>query len=100
MARLSREELISKFNAYAGERQDEETLSLLEDISDSFDPAGTVNWEEKYNELAGRYRSRFLNPNETGTLEPENDSDAESQDVIDDTAEPEEPDFEDVFKED
>lgn len=97
MAKLSRDELIEKFNAYAGDRNDEETLSLLEDISDSFAPSDTVNWQEKYKELSGRYRARFLEPTETGTLVPDNESNEESRDEVDDTTETE-PDFEDVFK--
>lgn len=102
MAIRTREELIEIINKYIGDRTDEESLSLLEDVSDSFNPADTVNWEEKYNELAGRYRARFLEPSTSGTLEPNNSSENETK-VVDDTKEESdetEPDFEDVFKED
>lgn len=102
MAKRTREELMEKINKYIGDRTDEETLSLLEDISDSFNPEDAVNWEEKYNELAGRYKARFLEPSASGTLEPNNSSENETK-VVDDTngeSDETEPDFEDVFKED
>lgn len=102
MAVRTREELMEIINKYIGDRTDEESLSLLEDVSDSFNQTDTANWEEKYNELAGRYRARFLEASASGTLEPNNSSENETK-VVDDTNEESdetEPDFEDVFKED
>lgn len=67
MAVLSRDELISKVSAYIGERNDDESISLLEDITDTFNVDGE-DWKKKYedNDIAWRkrYRERFENGNQ------------------------------------
>ena len=57
MAKVSKDEYLTKLNAFIGEETSEETLSLLEDITDSWpdkDDAG-AEWEQKYNEMNAKY---------------------------------------------
>lgn len=70
MAKISKGEYLEKLNSYIGEETSEETLSLIEDISDSWpDDVDNKNdvgaeWERKYKELdetwKKRYRDRFF----------------------------------------
>lgn len=62
MAKLSKEELIAKINEKLSDNS-ELAVELMEDITDSFEDAPVTNeYEEKYNELLERYKSRFVSP--------------------------------------
>lgn len=67
MSVLSREELISKVSKYIGDKNDDDSISLLEDITDTFDGDGE-DWKKKYEENDAswrkRYRERFENGNQ------------------------------------
>lgn len=59
--KLSKEELVEKVKAYVGDRTDDETISLIEDISDSMEIADDgVNWKEKYEELDNEWREKYI----------------------------------------
>lgn len=59
--KLSKEELIEKVKAYVGDRTDDETISLIEDISDSMEVADDdENWKEKYEELDNQWREKYI----------------------------------------
>lgn len=67
--KLTKEELIEKVKTYIGDRTDDETISLIEDISDSIDVIDeNENWKEKYkaldNEWREKYIARFSEPSE------------------------------------
>lgn len=79
--RLSKDELIAKVKAYTGDRTDDETLTLIEDVTDTITGVD-VNWEEKYNDLAKKYKDRFT---ESGVEEKETEEPEEKEDIkIDD----------------
>lgn len=62
MAKLSKDEFIEKLKAYTGDRTDDETLSLIEDASDSYTDApadDSEDWHAKYDDLAKKYKDRF-----------------------------------------
>lgn len=59
--KLSKEELLEKVKTYVGDRTDDETISLIEDISDSMEVAGDgENWKEKYEELDNQWREKYI----------------------------------------
>lgn len=59
--KLSKEELLEKVKTYAGDRTDDETISLIEDISDSMEVvADGENWKEKYEELDNQWREKYI----------------------------------------
>lgn len=68
MAKLTKEELIAKIDATS--LTDEEKISFMEDITDSFEPADTTELEnakaeleaktKEYDELLAKYKERFL----------------------------------------
>lgn len=67
--KLSKEELLEKVKTYIGDRTDDETISLIEDINDSVEVVDdNENWEEKYkaldNEWREKYIARFSEPSE------------------------------------
>lgn len=68
MAKLSKDELIEKVKKYVGDRTDDETIEILEDISDSIDSSDADEWKQKYEEndkmWRDKYISRFLEKNE------------------------------------
>lgn len=60
MAKLSKEDFIAKLKAYTGDRTDDESLSIIEDASDSFPSSEeSEEWKAKYEDLAKKYKDRF-----------------------------------------
>lgn len=93
MAKLSKDELIGKVRKYVGDRTDDETIEIIEDISDSIDSSDADEWKQKFEEndkmWRDKYISRFLEKKE---------------DALDPPTEPEEEEkeynsFEDLFEE-
>lgn len=68
MAKLSKNELIEKVKKYVGDRTDDETIEIIEDISDSIDSSDADEWKKKFEEndkmWREKYISRFLEKNE------------------------------------
>lgn len=68
MAKLSKDELIEKVKKYIGDRTDDETIEIIEDISDSIDSSDADEWKQKYEEndkmWRDKYISRFLEKKE------------------------------------
>ena len=68
MAKLSKDELIEKVRKYVGDRMDDETIEIIEDISDSIDSSDADEWKQKYEEndkmWRDKYISRFVEKNE------------------------------------
>lgn len=93
MAKLSKDELIEKVKKYVGDRTDDETIEIIEDISDSYD---ADEWKQKYEEndkmWRDKYISRFLEKNDEEIEDPTNEGD-------DDDDEKEYKTFEDLFEE-
>lgn len=59
--KLSKEELLEKVKVYVGDRTDDETISLIEDISDSMEVTDDAeNWKEKYEELDNQWREKYI----------------------------------------
>lgn len=77
------EELIADAKLVIGDRTDEESLMLLENISDTFNNAGE-NWEEKYNELAQKYKDRFSGEVKEVKEEEEEEEEKEEKEKIED----------------
>lgn len=68
MAKLSKDELIEKVKKYVGDRTDDETIEIIEDITDSIDSSDADEWKRKYEEndkmWRDKYISRFLEKKE------------------------------------
>lgn len=60
MAVLSKDELIEKVKNYAGDRMDDETIEILEDISDSIDASDADEWKQKYEKNDKMWRDRYI----------------------------------------
>ena len=65
MAIISKEELISKVNALIADRDDDESISLMEDITDSINAYETKinesgDWKTKYEENDKEWRRRYI----------------------------------------
>ena len=93
MAKLSKDELIEKLRKYVGDRKDDETIEIIEDISDSIDSSDADAWKQKYEEndkmWRDKYISRFVEKKED---EPDTPTEHEDE-------EKEYNSFEDLFKE-
>ena len=95
MARLSKDELIEKVRKYVGDRKDDETIEIIEDISDSIDSSDADNWKQKYEEndkmWRDKYISRFVEKKEDEPDTPtEHEEEEEEKEYIS---------FEDLFEE-
>lgn len=87
MAKLTKEELIAKINEK--ELPEEFKIELMEDITDSFGESEEMVTKEefesitnKYEELLGKYKERFLDSKEEVKKEDE-DKEYEEKEVID-----------------
>jgi hypothetical protein len=60
MAKLSKDELIEKVRKYVGDRQDDETIEIIEDISDSIDSSEADEWKKKYEENDKLWRDKYI----------------------------------------
>lgn len=60
MAKLSRDELLEKVKAYVGDRTDDETIEIIEDISDSFDTSDVDEWKKKYEDNDKMWRDKYV----------------------------------------
>ena len=93
MAKLSKDELIEKVKKYVGDRTDDETIEIIEDISDSIDSSDADEWKQKFEEndkmWRDKYISRFLEKKED---EPDTPTEHEEEEKDYNS-------FEDLFKE-
>lgn len=60
MARLPKDVLLEKVRKYIGDRTDDETLEIIEDISDSVDTSNADEWEQKYKENDKMWRDKYI----------------------------------------
>lgn len=88
MAILKKEEILEKLKKHFGESTDDDSLSFIEDVSDTIDSyetkvKNTTNWEEKYKEndenWRKKYRDRFFSKSpdddeEEPPLDPQEES--------------------------
>lgn len=84
--KMTKEELIKKVNE--SEIDDELKISLMEDITDSFEGDVQDNSEleevkAKYEELKEKYKARFLEGEEKEPEEKEDDEEIKEEEVID-----------------
>lgn len=83
MAILSKDELIEKVKKYVGDRTDDETIEIIEDISDSIDSSDADKWKQKFEEndkmWRDKYISRFLEKKEDELDTPTEHEDEEKE---------------------
>ena len=60
MAKLSKDELIEKVKKYVGDRTDDETIEIIEDITDSIDTSDADEWRQKYEENDKMWRDKYV----------------------------------------
>ena len=60
MAKLSKDELIAKIKKYVEDRTDDETIEIIEDISDSIDSSDADEWRHKYEENDKMWRDKYI----------------------------------------
>lgn len=60
MAKLSKDELIEKIKKYVGDRTDDETIEIIEDITDSIDSSDADEWRQKYEENDKMWRDKYV----------------------------------------
>ena len=82
MAKKTKDELLDAIKALIGERDDDDAIALLEDVTDTLDAYANdenINYKQMYEEndkaWRAKYISRFkgdgLNEKQTGTPEPD-----------------------------
>lgn len=60
MAKLSKDELIEKVKKYVDDRTDDETIEIIEDITDSIDSSDADEWKKKYEENDKMWRDKYV----------------------------------------
>lgn len=83
MAKLSKDELIEKVRKYVGDRKDDDTIEIIEDISDSIDSSEADEWKKKFEEndkmWRDKYISRFVEKKEDELVTPTEHEDEEKE---------------------
>lgn len=83
MAKLSKDELVEKVKKYIGDRTDDETIEIIEDITDSIDSSDADEWKRKYEEndkmWRDKYVSRFFDKKEEYLEKPTEDEEEEEE---------------------
>ena len=84
MAKLPKDVLLEKVRKYIGDRTDDETIEIIEDISDSVDTSDEGNeWKQKYEEndkmWRDKYISRFVEKKEDEPDTPTEDEEDEKE---------------------
>lgn len=73
MAKRTFAELVEQIKTYTGERDDDETLNLMEDINDTLN--NETDWQAKYNENDKAWRAKYKQRFETGTTDEPDEPD-------------------------
>lgn len=73
MAKRTFAELVEQIKTYTGDRDDDETLSLMEDINDTLN--NETDWQAKYNENDKSWRTKYKQRFETGTVDESDEPD-------------------------
>ena len=60
MAKLSKDELVEKVKKYIGDRTDDDTIEIIEDITDSIDTSDADEWKRKYKENDKMWRDKYI----------------------------------------
>lgn len=98
MAIISKDELMNRLNTFLGEDTTDETLSFIEDVTDTiedYESKSSTDWEKRYNDLDSewrkKYRERFFRKVK--------EDDEVIEDVVEDEEEKEEPKtYDDLFE--
>lgn len=102
--KLSKEELLEKVKTYVGDRADDETIEIIEDISDSFVDSKSAEEVEKLkteyetklanldSEWREKYKARFFSEKDNDNSNPSDDGDGDGGDD-------EKTDYSDLFEE-
>lgn len=108
MAVLNREDFLNRVKNHFGETPNDEQLSVMEDIIDTYNDmesrSGEDEWKRKYDELDASWRKRYRDRFFTPIPDSSNDEEAylkdkSNEDVSIEMTEPEEKlkDYEDLF---
>lgn len=86
--KLSREELLEKVRAYVGDRTDDDSLSLIEDVNDTVVESDHEDWKAMYDELdktwREKYKARFFSGKKEETEEDSEEDSEEEKESYDD----------------
>lgn len=67
MAVRTRDEIITSFREYAGDRTDDVTISFIEDVTDTLNSLSDgEDWKRKYEENDSMWRRRYIDRFENG----------------------------------
>lgn len=62
MAIISKDELMNRLNTFLGEDTTDETLSFIEDVTDTiedYETKSNTDWEKRYNDLDNEWRTKY-----------------------------------------
>ena len=98
MAVLTKDEYFDRVNAAMGDRTDDDSISFVEDMNDTYNDlearADSENWRQKYEEndkmWREKYKHRFFT--DTSTLGPNKTDEGDEEEEIETT-------IEDIFEE-
>lgn len=102
MAVLSKEDLFNKIKERIGDATDEETLTFVEDVTDTFNDLETkargddTDWKAKYDELDNSWKKKYRDRFFSGETSADEVKEEQEEDVKSDG---EKKEFKDLFEE-
>lgn len=82
MAVLRRDDFLSTLNNLIGEKEDDASLKIIEDMTETFDSMNTdknIDWKEKYNSLDSEWRKKYKERFFTGSSKADKEFEKESE---------------------
>lgn len=98
MAILTKKELIERIKTYTGDRTDDETLSLIEDVTDTVGSEDGEDWKTKYEENDKAWRKKYKERFESGDRSQETETETETETEKETETETEKETYESLFE--
>ena len=76
MAVVSKEDLLNRITAFIGEDKNDDMITLVEDVTDTFDDfdnktKDATNWKQKYEENDKNWREKYISRFKQGVIPEE-----------------------------
>lgn len=84
MAIVSKEDLLSRLTAFIGEDQNDDAITLVEDMTDTFNDFDNktkdeTKWKQKYEENDKAWRQKYIDRFNKGVVEEEEEPEEERE---------------------
>lgn len=101
MAIISKDELMNRLNTFLGEDTSDETLSFIEDVTDTiedYESKSSTDWEQRYKDLDSEWRAKYRDRFFRKVTTDETIKETVDEDVVDEEERKEPETYDDLFE--